>query len=369
MKGPFPGQVLVAIGLDSNNGIHLLDYALVELKVRVHGAGRAKSDLLLNNICEVFNGKIVEGRDKPVVTLLEYIREYCMKRIVNVQSIIDKSPGPLTPTATRIMKSIKKEAHLMKVQWNGGIKYQVSSLLEYSFEIPKGTTLRILGKSLLFVDYIEGKILLQCRPKKKRKRSKHEDEPFVKDGKLSKKGIEEPLYVNPMETLDTIRQHAKGKVESGNNTEASSSASGQAQQAKPIISQDGLVGSGVGDVIGLSAVGGQEGSGGAGVGVGSQVPVTKIRNVDGREIGDGIPTEPSAAGGASEWSILYYGFLPTFPSISYFMKLGRLNNNNKTEVMKDGVSQEHMCEEEVPFNNNKGKLSGDLVEMPSEVVK
>nr|GFB09711.1 hypothetical protein [Tanacetum cinerariifolium] len=76
---------------------------------------RAKSDLFLNNICEVFNGKIVGGRDKPVITLLEYIREYCMKRIVNVQGVIDKCTGPLTPTATRIMKSIKKEAHLMKV--------------------------------------------------------------------------------------------------------------------------------------------------------------------------------------------------------------------------------------------------------------
>ncbi|GKB40541.1 heat stress transcription factor B-4-like protein, partial [Tanacetum coccineum] len=32
MKGPFPGQVLIAIGLDSNNGIYPLAYALVEAK-------------------------------------------------------------------------------------------------------------------------------------------------------------------------------------------------------------------------------------------------------------------------------------------------------------------------------------------------
>nr|GEY11696.1 transposase, MuDR, MULE transposase domain protein [Tanacetum cinerariifolium] len=30
MKWPFPDQILVAVGLDSNNGIHLLTYALVE---------------------------------------------------------------------------------------------------------------------------------------------------------------------------------------------------------------------------------------------------------------------------------------------------------------------------------------------------
>ncbi|GJU99244.1 mutator type transposase [Tanacetum coccineum] len=89
---------------------------------------RAKSDLLLNNICEVFNSKIVGGRDKPVITLLEFIKEYYMKRIVNVQSVIDKYTGPLTPTTTRITESIKKEAHLMKVKWNGGNKYQISGL-------------------------------------------------------------------------------------------------------------------------------------------------------------------------------------------------------------------------------------------------
>ncbi|GKE31345.1 hypothetical protein Tco_1450667 [Tanacetum coccineum] len=41
-----------------------------------------------------------------------------------------------------------------------------------------------------------------------------------------------------------------------------------------------------------------------------------------------------------------------------------------TEVMKDKVSHKHVCEEEdVPLNNNIGKQSGDLVEMPSEVVE
>ncbi|GJS50785.1 chloroplast stem-loop binding protein of 41 kDa b, chloroplastic [Tanacetum coccineum] len=145
MKGPFPGQVLVAVGLDSNNGIYPLAYALVEAETKSswcwflqclgddidlhpnsnftfisdrqkgiipaiktvypsaehryclrhihenmkHGwcgqaykdllwrvasatnvrdfeKCRAKSDLLLNNICEVFNGKKLDVRDKLV---------------------------------------------------------------------------------------------------------------------------------------------------------------------------------------------------------------------------------------------------------------------------------------------------------------
>nr|GFA17542.1 hypothetical protein [Tanacetum cinerariifolium] len=75
---------------------------------------------------KVFNDKIIRGRDKPVITLLEYIKEYCMKRIMNVQGMIDKCTSPFSPTTTRIMESIKNEAHLMKVQWNGANKYQVS---------------------------------------------------------------------------------------------------------------------------------------------------------------------------------------------------------------------------------------------------
>nr|GEV48305.1 hypothetical protein [Tanacetum cinerariifolium] len=37
--------------------------------------------------------------------------------------------------------------------------------------------------------------------------------------------------------------------------------------------------------------------------------------------------------------------------------------------MKDNVSHEYVCEEEVPLNNKIGKKSGDLIEMPSEVVE
>nr|GFC18821.1 hypothetical protein [Tanacetum cinerariifolium] len=36
----------------------------------------------------------------------------------------------------------------------------------------------------------------------------------------------------------------------------------------------------------------------------SQVPMSQTRNEDGREMGDGVPTHSSAAGGASEWSFL-----------------------------------------------------------------
>ncbi|GJZ12654.1 heat stress transcription factor B-4-like protein [Tanacetum coccineum] len=509
MKGSFPGQVLVAVGLDSNNRIYPLAYALVEAEsksswcwflqclgddinlhlisnftfisdrqkraasatnVRDFKKCRAKSDLLLNNICVVFNGKIVGGRDKPVITLLEYIREYCIKRIVNVQGVIDKCIGPLTPTATRIMESIKKEAHLMKVQWNGANKYQVSGSLgdqcvvdvvsmtcscrkweltgipckhdvaacwnmalndraapppetwvnpcywlstwkeTYSHKIQPICGTKYWEKSTCPTTLLPPKHHVQVgRPRKKRKRSKHKDEPFVKDGQGRK------------------------ATTGGNNAEASGSASGQAQQTEPAVGQDGSGGSGAGAVIGLSAAAGEGGAGVASQGssrsrwtkrrvqterispqkrtptqpasqpsTSSQVPVSETRNADGREMGDGVPTQSSAAGGASEWSFLIGdytrkvlgggGYLKDYARIvtgtddgglgggdlrDYVRVVGgtddggypRMKKGKGTNVMKDTVSQKNVCEEEVPLNNNIGKQIGDFVDMPSEAVE
>ncbi|KAJ0592089.1 putative MULE transposase domain-containing protein [Helianthus annuus] len=67
---------------------------------RSHFSGRALSDVLLNNMCEVLNGKIVDGRDKPIISALEFIRKYLMRRIVTVLETTERSDGLLTPHAT-----------------------------------------------------------------------------------------------------------------------------------------------------------------------------------------------------------------------------------------------------------------------------
>nr|KAJ0185193.1 hypothetical protein LSAT_V11C900500550 [Lactuca sativa] len=237
MKGPFPGQILTAVGVDSNNGIYPLAYAIVETEntdswnwfleciaddldlyansnftfisdrqkglqtaisqlfpcaehrfclrhihdnmrkiwrtneykehlwncatattvpefnhrmqqfssydveaynwlkqippqhwARSHFTGRAVSDMLLNNLCEVFNSKLIEGRDKPLITCLEYIREYMMKRICNVIKVQKKCVGPLTPSAIKIMEKNVNWASQYTVRWNGSDKYQVQVL-------------------------------------------------------------------------------------------------------------------------------------------------------------------------------------------------------------------------------------------------
>nr|KAJ0197962.1 hypothetical protein LSAT_V11C700364480 [Lactuca sativa] len=87
----------------------------------------AHTGCLLNNLCEVFNSKLDEGRDKPIITCLEYIREYLMKRLCVVQKEIDKCEGLLTPTATTLFEKIKTDAAKYVAKYNGAGKYQVAS--------------------------------------------------------------------------------------------------------------------------------------------------------------------------------------------------------------------------------------------------
>nr|GEV49351.1 hypothetical protein [Tanacetum cinerariifolium] len=196
---------------------------------RSHFLGRAKSDLLLNNICEVFNGKIVGGRDKPVIILLKYIREYCMKRIMTVQSVIEKCIGPLTHIATRITESIKKDplgdqvSGLLGDRCVVDVVNKICSCRKWELTgIPCKHVVAACWNMALNDRAAPPSEAWVGRPRKKIKRSKHEDEPFVKDG--------------------------------GNNVESNGSAFRQAQQKEPAAGQDGSCRSGAGVVIGLSAV-------------------------------------------------------------------------------------------------------------------
>ena len=83
------------------------------------------SDMLLNNLWEVFNSKLIEGRDKPIISCLEYIMEYMMKRICNVVKVQSKCVGPMTRTATKILDKTCDMAKEYSSRWNGGNKYQV----------------------------------------------------------------------------------------------------------------------------------------------------------------------------------------------------------------------------------------------------
>ncbi|GJT13851.1 hypothetical protein Tco_0860893 [Tanacetum coccineum] len=164
IKGQYAGQLLTSVGIDANHGIYpgiLLAIAQVfpnaehrfyvrhiyenfkaqqkdnqfrELvwkcaaattvpyfdkqigKLKNLDEGRAHCDVLLNYLCEVFNRQLLDGRDVPIITCLEFVRDYLMKRIVNVKKVISKSLGPLTPAAIKLFEAIKYKATFYKVR-------------------------------------------------------------------------------------------------------------------------------------------------------------------------------------------------------------------------------------------------------------
>nr|KAJ0199886.1 hypothetical protein LSAT_V11C600309630 [Lactuca sativa] len=78
------------LSLYDNSAYEWLKSILPQHRAKSHFTGRATSDMLLNNLCEVFNGKPIDRRDKPIISCLEFIREYMMKRIYNVLKVQQK---------------------------------------------------------------------------------------------------------------------------------------------------------------------------------------------------------------------------------------------------------------------------------------
>ncbi|GJU68727.1 mutator type transposase [Tanacetum coccineum] len=157
---PFLGQILIAVGVDANNGIYLVAYSIVEAESKASWCwflNLLREDLcievnfnytlisnrqkvLIQDIASVFPSaenrfcvkhihenmkQLLDGREQPIITCLEFMRECLMKRIIVVPKVIAKTVGPLTPTVTCIFDAIEKAATDYIVDWNGGYLYQV----------------------------------------------------------------------------------------------------------------------------------------------------------------------------------------------------------------------------------------------------
>ncbi|XP_057730911.1 uncharacterized protein LOC130946256 [Arachis stenosperma] len=70
---------------------------------------RPRCDTLVNNMCEVFNSVLVEAREKPIVTMLEDIRVYIMKRCADNRDRIMPYNRDVLP---RIRVKVEKQAEL-----------------------------------------------------------------------------------------------------------------------------------------------------------------------------------------------------------------------------------------------------------------
>ncbi|KAK4391944.1 hypothetical protein Sango_1972200 [Sesamum angolense] len=90
-----------------------------------------KCDMLLNNICETFNSCILEAREKPILTMLEWIREFIMTRLSDNRDRARKkwSGKKICPRIQKIVeKNIDKAADCIPIKsddWN----YEISSMM------------------------------------------------------------------------------------------------------------------------------------------------------------------------------------------------------------------------------------------------
>ncbi|XP_058751316.1 uncharacterized protein LOC131624382 [Vicia villosa] len=90
-----------------------------------------KCDVLMNNISESFNAKILVARDKPILTMSEWIRKYLMNRCSTSALKLEKWPHKVMPIPRkRLDKEVALSAHWLPT-WAMNEQFQVT----HSFKI------------------------------------------------------------------------------------------------------------------------------------------------------------------------------------------------------------------------------------------
>ncbi|RYR22573.1 hypothetical protein Ahy_B03g067871 [Arachis hypogaea] len=85
----------------------------------------SKCDTLVNNMCESFNGAIVESREKPIVTMLEDIRVYLMIRWAVNRERIKNFNGTLLPRIRMKLERRGRSAGEWRPYWSAAQTYEV----------------------------------------------------------------------------------------------------------------------------------------------------------------------------------------------------------------------------------------------------
>ncbi|XP_020985320.1 uncharacterized protein LOC107462923 [Arachis duranensis] len=96
-----------------------------KLWTKSHFTFLAKSDMLMNNISEAFNGRILEARDKPILTMFEWIRCYLMTRFVEKKKKAERFEGSVLPKPKKRLDIIAVRAMEWQAKWAGDLKFEV----------------------------------------------------------------------------------------------------------------------------------------------------------------------------------------------------------------------------------------------------
>ncbi|XP_020967434.1 uncharacterized protein LOC110266768 [Arachis ipaensis] len=85
--------------------------------VKAYFSHGPKVDNLTNNMCEVFNSKIVNYRSKPILTMCEKIRCYLMRRMVKHKELLSDYTGKLAPVQQKRMEHPIRPSNKWRVDW------------------------------------------------------------------------------------------------------------------------------------------------------------------------------------------------------------------------------------------------------------
>lgn len=78
-----------------------------------------------NNMSETFNGVIIESRAKPIITMLEEIRHYCMVRLRTKREEVEKWKSDIAPRMMKKLDNNIRYSHYWDCFYNGEHEYEV----------------------------------------------------------------------------------------------------------------------------------------------------------------------------------------------------------------------------------------------------
>jgi len=85
-----------------------------------------RCDVLVNNLSESFNSTILLVRDKPIISMMEWIRSYTMSRFATLREKINAYPGTVMPKPQkRLDREVGKSGNWLLV-WAWGAKFKVT---------------------------------------------------------------------------------------------------------------------------------------------------------------------------------------------------------------------------------------------------
>ncbi|XP_015941360.1 uncharacterized protein LOC107466865 [Arachis duranensis] len=87
--------------------------------VKAYFSHGPKVDNLTNNMCEVFNSKIVNYRSRPILTMCEEIRCYLMRRMVKHKQLLQNVSEKLAPVQQKRLDRLIRPSNKWVAEWTG----------------------------------------------------------------------------------------------------------------------------------------------------------------------------------------------------------------------------------------------------------